>query len=162
VVRKRAGCAAIDVELKKREADVSRRSKTPLSAQELAVRFGRITQRSNVAKHFEVTIEEGRFLWTRTQQTIEREASLDGIYVIRTSEGADALPTVDVVRTVKVLAQFERVFRSLKSVDLLSRPIHHWGENHVRAQIFVCLLSYYVQWEVKRALAPLLYSGTRS
>lgn len=61
------------------------------------------------------------------------------------------------MRTYKSLAQVERVFRGLKSVDLLIRPIHHWTENHVRAHIFLCLLSYYVQWEMKRSLAPLLF-----
>ena len=150
--------AATEVELKKLEAEVGRRSKTPLSAQAIALKLGRITQRSKVAKHFETSIEEGGFRWQRREQTIAREVDLDGIYILRTSETADVFSSSDVVRTYKSLAQVERVFRSLKSVDLLIRPIHHWTENHVRAHIFLCLLSYYVQWEMKRALAPLLFA----
>jgi hypothetical protein len=150
--------AATEVELKKLEHEVGRRTKTPLSAREIALKVGRITQRSKVAKHFEMTIEEGMFRWERRRHTIEREALVDGIYILRTSESAAAVPTEDVVRTYKGLAQVERVFRSLKSVDLLIRPIYHWTEDHVRAHLFVCLLSYYVQWEMRRALVPLLYA----
>ena len=88
---------------------------------------------------------------------IERESQLDGIYVIRTSEPASGLSADDAVRDYKRLAEVEQAFRSLKSMDLLVRPIHHRTEEHVRAHIFVCLLAYYVQWHSKRAWAPLLF-----
>jgi hypothetical protein len=157
--RKREDLLAVtQVALEKLEADVARRRKTPLSEKAIALRVGRLLERSKVAKHFECEIEAGRFSWRRNQEAIEREGEMDGIYILRTSEPSEAFASADVVRTYKGLAEVERAFRSLKGVELLIRPIYHWTEAHVRAHIFLCLLSYYVQWEMKRALAPLLYA----
>ena len=94
---------------------------------------------------------------TRRTQAIEREAKLDGLYVIRTSEAAQDLNAEDTVRSYKNLAQVERAFRTLKGVDLQIRPIYHRSEERVRAHIFLCLLAYYVEWHMRQALAPLLF-----
>jgi hypothetical protein len=150
--------AATQEELTRLKAEVDRRTKTPLRVEEIALKLGRIVQRSKVAKHFETSIEEGGFGWRRREETIARQAELDGIYILRTSVTTEAFSGPNVVRTYKSLAQVERVFRTLKSVDLLIRPIRHWTEDHVRAHIFLCLLSYFVQWEMQRRLAPLLYA----
>ena len=96
--------------------------------------------------------------WERKQQAIEKEAGLDGIYVIRTSESADKLSAENVVRGYKRLADVEQAFRSLKSLELLVRPIHHRLENRVKGHIFVCLLAYYVQWHLKRAWSALSFA----
>jgi len=82
---------------------------------------------------------------------------LDGIYVIRTSEPTERLGAEDTVRSYKNLTQVERAFRSLKGIDLLIRPIWHHTEDHVRAHIFICMLAYYVEWHMRKALAPLLF-----
>ena len=90
--------------------------------------------------------------------SIEREeAQLDGLYVIRTSEPETELSAAQAVRSYKNLAQVERAFRTLKGLDLRIRPIHHRNETRVRAHIFLCLLAYYVEWHMRRALAPLLF-----
>jgi hypothetical protein len=157
--RKREELLAVtQAALEKLETDVARRRKTTLSEKAIALRVGRLLERSKVAKHFECEIEAGRFSWRRNAEAITREAEMDGIYILRTSEPASVFASADVVRTYKGLAEVERAFRSLKGVELLIRPIYHWTEAHVRAHIFLCLLSYYVQWEMKRALAPLLYA----
>lgn len=110
-----------------------------------------------MGKHFELTIKDGAFRYARRQQQIQREAELDGIYVIRTSELASRLSAEDTVRSYKNLAQVEHAFRSLKSIDLLVRPIRHRDEQRVKAHLFLCMLAYYVQWHMRRALAPLLF-----
>jgi hypothetical protein len=157
--RKREELIAVtEGELKKLEAQVSRRTKTPLDAKAIALKLGRILHGSKVAKHFETTIEEGCFRYERNEASIAREVAVDGIYILRTSERAEAFSSAEVVRSYKSLAQVERVFRALKSVDLLVRPIRHWTDAHVRAHIFLCVLSYYVQWEMMKRLAPLLYA----
>ena len=51
----------------------------------------------------------------------------------------------------------ERAFRSLKSVDLKVRPIHHRRADRVRAHVLLCMLAYYVEWHMRHALAPLLF-----
>jgi hypothetical protein len=63
----------------------------------------------------------------------------------------------DTVRRYKSLAQVERAFRSLKGMDLRIRPIHHHTEDHVRAHILLCMLAFYVEWQMRRDLAPLLF-----
>ena len=88
---------------------------------------------------------------------IEKEASLDGIYVIRTSETKERMSAEDTVRNYKSLAQVERAFRTLKGVDILVRPIRHRTEDRFKAHIFICMLAYYVEWYMRKALAPLLF-----
>jgi len=77
--------------------------------------------------------------------------------VIRTSVPAATLGPEDAVRTYKCLAHVEQAFRSLKSVDLKVRPIHHRLEERVRAHVLLCMLAYYVEWHMRQALAPLLF-----
>ena len=102
-------------------------------------------------------IEEDGFRCERKQSNIEREAALDGIYVIRTSVSAEVLNSEQVVGHYKRLSDVERAFRSLKSVDLKIRPIYHHLADRVRAHVFLCMLSYYVEWHMRRALAPMLF-----
>src|SRR5205807_6785103 len=63
----------------------------------------------------------------------------------------------DVVRSYKQLASVERAFRSMKTVDLEIRPIHHRKAERVKAHVFLCMLAYYVEWHMRRALKPLLF-----
>ena len=149
--------AATEKELTKLARQVARRTKRPMSQTEIALKAGRIVNRFRVAKHFELSIAEGTFAFARNTASIEQESQLDGIYVIRTSEPETELPADDAVRNYKRLAEVEQAFRSLKSIDLLIRPIRHRTEDHVRAHVLVCLLAYYVQWHLKRAWAPLLF-----
>ena len=136
---------------------VERRTKKPLKEAEIAMKVGKVQGRYKMGKHFLYTIGEGKFQWSRREQTIEQEAKLDGIYVIRTSESVERLSAADTVRSYKSLAQVERAFRTLKGVDLLIRPIRHRTEDRVPAHIFLCLLAYYVEWHLRRAWAPLLF-----
>jgi hypothetical protein len=62
-----------------------------------------------------------------------------------------------VVATCTNLSRVERDFRSLKAIDLDLRPVHHWTETRVRAHVFLCMLSYYVEWHLRKPLAPLLF-----
>ena len=62
------------------------------------------------------------------------------------------------MRSYKRLGLVEQAFRSLKGVDLLVRPIHHRVPPRIRAQLFLCMLAYYVEWELRRCWAPLLYA----
>jgi hypothetical protein len=149
--------AATEKELAKLARQVARRTKRPMSQTEIALKAGRIVNRFKVAKHFQLSIADGAFEFARNTASIQQESQLDGIYVIRTSEPETELSADDAVRSYKRLAEVEQAFRSLKSIDLLVRPIRHRTEDHVRAHIFVCLLAYYVQRHLKQAWAPLLF-----
>jgi hypothetical protein len=78
--------------------------------------------------------------------------------VLRTSITQQLLPAEETVRNYKRLAVVERAFRSLKSVDLKVRPIHHHLANRVRAPVLLCMLAAYVEWHMKQSLAPLLFT----
>ena len=110
-----------------------------------------------MAKHFALTITDSHFAFARKHDEIAAEARLDGIYVIRTSLAAKTLDDCASVRAYKSLAQVERAFRSIKTVDLQIRPIFHWAAPRVRAHVFLCMLAYHVEWHMRQRLAPMLY-----
>ena len=127
-------------------------------ADAIGVRVGKVINKYKVGKHFALQITDTSFSYSLLQENIEAEAALDGIYVIRTSVPKKQMPADETVRTYKALANVERAFRSLKSVDLEVRPIHHRLEQRVRAHIFICMLAYYVEWHLREAWRSLLFA----
>jgi hypothetical protein len=141
-----------------RIAQATRRPKRALRGKDrIGLQVGRVLGRFKMAKHFRIEITETRFTYAREEAAIAEEARLDGIYVIRTSLSAETLSAEDTVRTYKDLARVERAFRSLKTIDLHIRPIYHRLADRVRAHVFLCLLAYYVEWHMRKALAPILF-----
>ena len=121
-------------------------------------RVGRHANHYRMAKHFDLDIADGHFTYRRKTDQIAAEAALDGIYVLRTSLGADRLDAPGVVDAYKRLAHVEWDFRSLKTIDLDLRPIHHRLEDRVRAHVFICMLAAYLVWHLRRAWAPLCFT----
>ena len=149
--------AATEKELEK-IAVATRRKKRPLRGKHnIGLRAGKVLNHYKMGKHFQVQIEDDSFTYQRKQANIEKEKSLDGIYVIRTNVPAAVLSSEQAVRNYKSLSGVERAFRSLKTVDLHVRPIHHHQPDRVRAHIFLCMLAYYVEWHMRKSLAPLLF-----
>ncbi|TAM67035.1 MAG: IS1634 family transposase [Microbacteriaceae bacterium] len=124
----------------------------------IGVRVGKVLGKHNMAKHFTLTIDDGVFAFTRNQASIDAETELDGIYIIRTSVPAGQMDTTTIVGTYKSLGNVERDFRCLKAIDLDLRPIYHFTETRVRAHVFLCMLSAYLVWHLRRAWAPLTYT----
>jgi hypothetical protein len=124
----------------------------------IGMRVGKAIGRHKMAKHFTVDIGPGHLTYTRNQAAIDAEAALDGIYVLRTSVPAEQMTTGDVVRAYKNLANVERDFRSLKTIDLDLRPIHHHTETRVRAHVFLCALAAHLTWHLREQLAPLTFT----
>lgn len=139
-------------------AAATKRAKRPLRGkQNIGLRAGKILNRYKMGKHFQLRIEENSFHYERKTANIEREQNLDGIYVIRTSVQKEVLSSQQVVASYKSLSGVERAFRSLKTVDLHVRPIHHRLPDRVRAHILLCMLAYYVEWHMRQLLAPILF-----
>ena len=149
--------AATEAGFERIAKEVARRTRKPLPATDIAEKAARVKSRFKVGKHFDADIADGAFSWSRRQDGIDREAAVDGFYVVRTDQPADRLSAEDAVRSYKNLARVERAFRCLKTVDLRVRPIHHRLERRVRAHLFLCVLAYYVEWHLRKALAPLLF-----
>jgi transposase len=124
----------------------------------IGVRVGKVIDKYKVAKHYTLDIGDDRFTFEIDQDKVATEAALDGLYVVRTSVGAERLSAADTVLSYKRLSQVERAFRTLKSLDLEIRPIRHRRERRVCAHIFLCMLAYYVEWHMIEAWRPLLFA----
>jgi transposase len=138
-------------------AAATRRERRPLRGKDkIALRVGKLINHYKMAKHFTIEITEDSFTFTRNTEAITAEAALDGIYVLRTSLPEQTLATDDVVLRYKGLEDVERFFRTLNS-ELDVRPIRHRLADRVRAHMFLRMLSYYISWHMKQALAPILF-----
>lgn len=134
------------------------RKRQPLRGKDkIGLRVGKVIGKYKMQKHFELTITEDSFAYTRQQDAIEAEAALDGIYVVRSSLDAETMEAEDVVKTYKSLSHVERAFRCLKTVDLRLRPIYHHKDDRIRAHVFICMLAYYVEWHMRAKLQSLLF-----
>jgi hypothetical protein len=149
--------AATEKDLAAITAAVTRPVRPLRGKDKIALRAGTVLRRRKMAKHFALTITDTSFTVTRNSAAIAREAALDGFYVLRTNVPADLLDAAATVLAYKSLAQVERAFRSIKTVDLEIRPIHHRLADRVRAHVFLCMLAYYLIWHLRRAWAELLF-----
>ncbi len=149
--------AATEKELEKIAAATRRKKRALRGKHNIGLRAGKVLNRYKMGKHFQIQIQDDSFSYQRKQTNIEKEESLDGIYVIRTNVPAEVFSSEQAVRNYKSLSGVERAFRSLKTVDLHVRPIHHREPDRVRAHIFLCMLAYYVEWHMRQDLAPLLF-----
>ena len=149
--------AASEADLAKIAAATRRARRALRGQQAIALRVGRLIDRFKMAKHFALTITDTTFAFSRQADAIAAEAALDGLYVIRTSLSAKQLDAPAAVAAYKSLAQVERAFRSMKTVDLQVRPVFHYNSERVRAHVFLCMLAYYVEWHLRQRLKPMLF-----
>lgn len=135
-----------------------RRGHRPLRGEaKIGLAVGAVLNRYKVGKHFILNINETDFSFTRDSAAIGAEAATDGIYVVRTSLPAEVFDDTATVRSYKSLALVEQAFRFLKTADLRIRPIFHWSPDRVRAHVCLCMLAYYVEWQMRQKLAPMLF-----
>jgi Transposase DDE domain len=156
--RKRDDLLALtEADLKKIQARVAREKNPLRGAGNIGKAVGAVLGKRKMAKHFEQTITDVSFGFTRKDEAIAEEARFDGFYVLRTSLAAEQLDTAHTVRAYKGLAQVERAFRCMKTIDLDLRPVFHWTAPRVRAHVLLCMLAYYLEWHMRQPLAPLLF-----
>jgi hypothetical protein len=123
----------------------------------IGLAVGAVRDKYKMSKHIGLEINDEEFAFSRKEAQIAEEASLDGIYILRTTVDAH-FSAGEVVRSYKELAKVERAFRTMKSDDLAIRPMHHRLEDRVRAHVFLCMLAYYLEWHLRKAWAPLLFA----
>lgn len=124
----------------------------------IGVRVGRVINKYKVAKHFSLEFTDTGFTFCIREERVAAEAALDGLYVIRTPLPKARTTDEQAVRDYKKLSNVERAFRSIKSIDLHVRPIHHHLERRVRAHIFLCMLAYYVEWHMREAWRSITFA----
>lgn len=149
--------AATEKDLAPIAAATARENRPLRGAAEIGLRVGRMIHRRKVAKHFITAITDETFSFRRDDEKIAAEEALDGIYIVRSNVEPEQFDAALTVRAYKDLSNVERAFRSLKSVDLKVRPIHHRRPDRVRAHVLLCMLAYYVEWHMRRTLAPILF-----
>lgn len=136
----------------------TRRKTRPLRGeQEITLKVGKVINKYKMEKHFEWTITPHGFTFQRDEKKIRQEALLDGLYVVRTSVPKQTMSSEHVVETYKSLSHVERAFRCLKTTDLQLRPIYHHKDERIRAHVFLCMLSYYVEWHMRERLREVLF-----
>jgi transposase len=143
--------------LAKVKAKVDRKRNPLRGKSEIGVEIGKVVNQKKVAKHFHIEISDDRFEYSRNQDKIDVEASLDGLYTIRSNVDETEMSHEQVVAHYKNLASVERAFRSLKSIDLRVRPINHRLADRVRSHIFICMLAYYIEHQLRELLAGLMF-----
>ena len=149
--------AATEKDLAPIAAATTRQNRLLRGAAEIGMRVGKVINRHKMAKHFVTTITDDTFTYRRDEDKIAAEEQLDGLYIVRSNVEPEQFDAAQTVRAYKDLSKVERAFRSLKSVDLKVRPIHHRRADRVRAHVLLCMLAYYVEWHMRHALAPLLF-----
>jgi len=152
--------AATERDLGRIQTAVSRKRNPLRGAAAIGLAAGAVIEKHKMRKHFDLAITDTGFSLARKTDAIAAEAANDGIYIVRTSLAAEALDDAATVRSYKSLSQVERAFRCIKTVDLHVRPVHHWLADRVRAHVFLCMLAYYLEWHMRRKLAPLLFDDT--
>jgi transposase len=152
--------AATEKDLARIKTAVARTRKPLRGTAEIALKVGEVLNTYKMKKHFDLDITDTAFSFARKSAAIAAEAATDGIYVVRTSLAETTLGDAETVRSYKSLALVERGFRCIKTVDLQVRPVHHWLADRVRAHVFLCMLAYYLEWHMRRHLAPMLFDDT--
>ena len=154
--KREALLAATKEELQRVRATVARGKLR--AAGKIGVRVGKVLNKFKMAKHFERDIGEQSFSFEVNATAVTAEAALDGLYVIRSPLPVREMDSAERVRTYKALTAVERAFRTIKTVNLKIRPIHHRTEVRVRAHIFLCVLAYYAEWHMREAWRELLFA----
>ena len=148
---------ATEQELREIQGRVRRAKRALRGKEKIGLAVGAVLNHYKVGKHFDVKITDADLTFERKTEQINAEALLDGIYVLRTDVKPAILDAAGTVRAYKNLATVERAFRSIKTVDLEVRPIHHRRAQRVRAHVLLCMLAYYLEWHMRQVLKPILF-----
>jgi uncharacterized membrane protein YgcG len=127
-------------------------------ADKIGVAVGAKLGKHKMGKHITLTITDTTLEFAANNESLEREATMDGIYVIRTSLAAETMSSAATVRAYKDLSRAERAFRTIKGLDLSVRPVHHRLLERVTAHFLICTLAYYVRWFMERAWASITFA----
>jgi transposase len=119
------------------------------------IRAGKVVNKYKMGK-FILFEGKGEDLTYRLDEAkIEREACLDGCYIIWTDVTPSDMTAVEIVENYKRLMQVEQAFRNMKTVRLEIRPVYHKTDDRIKCHVFICMLAYYVMWHMNQKLKPL-------
>lgn len=160
-------CKNPDIERKNKEQRLSLIDKTKESLDKIVnlkrvstdektgIRVGKVLNRFKMGKFFNITIKDGVLTWKVDEDKLKEEELYDGFYVITTDVESEDLSIMEVVKTYKKLINVEQAFRNLKTTRLETRPIYHKTDDRIKCHVFICMLAYYLMWNMKEMLTPL-------
>lgn len=138
------------------ELDKIANSKRKNEDGKLGIRTGKIINKYKVGKFVKSQITDGKLSWSFDEEKISEEEQYDGCYVIFTNVKKEEMEITEVVMSYRKLIKVEQAFRNLKTVHLEIRPIYHKTDDRIKCHVFLCMLSYYLMWNMKQMLKPIL------
>ncbi len=121
-------------------------------------RAGKLANKYNMAKFIVFSGGGDDLSYSLDMEKIEREAALDGCYIVYTDVAPEDMTAVEAVKSYKSLIQVEQAFRNMKTVRLEIRPVYHKTDERIKCHVFICMLAYYVMWHMNKRLQPLFDS----
>jgi transposase len=137
------------------ELEKIRNSKKKSSTAKIGARAGKVWARYGTEKYFEWSVTNDQLQYRVLQEKINKEKDLDGCYVIRTDVPKETLSPKEVYKAYKKLIYVEQAFRVIKTHSLEIRPVFHHLDHRIQAHVFLCMLSYYLQWNVNQKLSKI-------
>jgi transposase len=120
-----------------------------------AIRAGKVVSKYKMSKFILFEGNDENLTYKLDHDKIEREAQLDGCYIIFTDVPPEDMTAAEAVANYKSLMNVETAFRNMKTVRLEIRPVHHKTDNRIKCHVFICMLAYYVMWHMNQRLKPL-------
>ena len=139
----------------KNELDKIAQSKRQATNEKIGERIGKILAKTKMGKFVNYKVVNGKLEWSFDEEKIAKEKQIDGCYIITTNVSQELMQKQEVVASYKKLTFVEQAFRNLKTVKLEMRPVYHKTDDRIRAHIFLCMLSYYLQWHMNQRLKPI-------
>jgi hypothetical protein len=93
--------------------------------------------------------EEGRP--SLDEQAVKAAKKKDGFFGVLTNIPADRMSAQEVYANYKNLWRIEDAFGEIKG-PLQTRPMFHWTDKRIHAHVLICLLAYYLEAVVAKAL----------
>lgn len=138
--------------------DQIKRTKTKRSNEMIGAQVGKILAQFKAGKYFKWSVVEGKLEYFLNQSLIDQEQQIDGCYIIRADTAPETLSSKEIYKTYKKLIEVEQAFRIIKTTSLEIRPVFHHLDDRVRAHVFLCMLSYYLQWNMNQKLSEVYLS----
>jgi len=135
------------------ELDKIRNTKKKSTKEEIGARAGKIWAKYKTEKYFKWSVINDKLEYSILQDLIDEEKRIDGCYIIRTDVGVEILSSKEVYQAYKKLIHVEQAFRVIKTTSLEIRPVFHHLDKKIQAHIFLCMLSYYLQWHMNKMLS---------
>ena len=100
-------------------------------------------------------VKRSKLLWSVDDNKVKAEEVWDGGYGVRSDVPKAEMAAAQTVAGYKKLELVEQAFRQIKTVQLEVRPVYHKLDRRIHSHVFLCMLTYYIQWHMKQRLAPL-------